>query len=92
MEESGTLYLPPPSSTLAGEVDALFYFIYYASLVLFIMVMSATAYFILKYRRRAGRGPQSTPSVWDTAIGRKRGKGFCRSRRSSGQFRYGFGG
>ena len=52
MEESGTLYLPPPGSTLAGEVDALFYFIFYASLVLFILVMSATAWFIFRYRRR----------------------------------------
>lgn len=52
MDEKGTLYLPPPSSTIAGEVDSLFYFIFYASLVLFALVMMATAYFIFKYRRR----------------------------------------
>jgi len=52
MNEEGTLYLPPPSSTIAGEVDSLFYFIFYASLVLFILVMSATAFFIFRYRRR----------------------------------------
>ena len=52
MNENGTIYLPPPSSTVAGEVDALFYFIFYASLVLFALVMMATTYFIFKYRRR----------------------------------------
>jgi len=52
MDEKGTLYLPPPGSTIAGEVDALFYFIFYASLVLFAIVMMATIYFIIRYRRR----------------------------------------
>ncbi len=52
MDEKGTLYLPPPSSTIAGDVDALFYFIFYASLVLFAIVMMATVYFIFKYRRQ----------------------------------------
>ncbi len=55
MNEKGTLYLPPPGSTVAGEVDALFYFIFYASLVLFVLVMMTTAYFIFKYRRRGKR-------------------------------------
>jgi cytochrome c oxidase subunit 2 len=52
MAEKGTLYLPPPGSTIAGEVDALFYFIFYASLVLFAIVMMATIYFIIRYRRK----------------------------------------
>jgi cytochrome c oxidase subunit 2 len=52
MNENGTIYLPPPSSTIAGEVDALFYFIFYASLVLFALVMMATTWFIFKYRRK----------------------------------------
>lgn len=33
-------------------MDALFYFIFYASLVLFAIVMMATVYFIFKYRRQ----------------------------------------
>jgi cytochrome c oxidase subunit 2 len=52
MEDNGTLYMPPPSSTMAGEVDSLFYFIFYSSLVLFAIVMMAAGYFIIKYRRR----------------------------------------
>jgi len=55
MDGKGTLYLPPPSSTIAGEVDALFYFIFYTSLVLFLIVIGAAAYFIFRYRRRDGK-------------------------------------
>jgi cytochrome c oxidase subunit 2 len=52
MGESGSLYLPPANSTIAGEVDALFYFIFYTAIVLFLLVISATGFFIFKYRRR----------------------------------------
>ena len=52
MGESGSLHMPPANSTIAGEVDALFYFIFYTAIVLFVLVMSFTAYFIIKYRRR----------------------------------------
>ena len=52
MGESGNLYLPPANSTIANEVDALFYFIFYSSLILFLIVISFTGYFIIKYRRR----------------------------------------
>jgi len=52
MGESGSLYMPPANSTIASEVDALFYFIYYTAIVLFILVISSTAFFIFKYRRR----------------------------------------
>ena len=37
---------------MSGEVDALFYFIFYSALVLFAIVTMATVYFIIKYRRR----------------------------------------
>jgi cytochrome c oxidase subunit 2 len=52
MEDNGTLYLPPSGSTMSGEVDALFYFIFYSALVFFAIVTMATVYFIIKYRRR----------------------------------------
>jgi len=61
MDGKGTLYLPPPSSTIAGDVDALFYFIFYTALVLFVIVMSAAAYFIIRYRRRGE--PELTSGV-----------------------------
>ncbi len=52
MGDSGSLYMPPANSTIASEVDALFYFIYYTAIVLFVLVISSTAYFIFKYRRK----------------------------------------
>jgi cytochrome c oxidase subunit 2 len=55
MGESGSLHMPPANSTIASEVDALFYFIFYTAIVLFVIVMSFTAYFIIKYRRRGER-------------------------------------
>jgi cytochrome c oxidase subunit 2 len=55
MGESGSLYMPPANSTIAGEVDALFYFIFYTAIVLFFIVIAFTTYFIFKYRRRGER-------------------------------------
>ena len=53
MEDNGTLWLPERASTMAGEVDALFYFIYWVSVILFIGVMGTMVYFMIKYRRRS---------------------------------------
>ena len=52
MNEGGTIFMPPANSTIAGEVDALFYFIYYTALVMFAIVIAGTAFFILKYRHK----------------------------------------
>ena len=54
MDTTGTLFLPPGRSTLAGEVDALFYFMVYASIVLFGIVLFGIIFFGLRYRHRAG--------------------------------------
>lgn len=53
MGDNGTLWLPDGASTFAGDVDALFYFIYWASAILFIGVVGTMAYFAYKYRRRS---------------------------------------
>ncbi len=45
--------MPPGSSTVAGDVDALFYFIFWASVFFFLLVVGLSAYFIIKYRRRS---------------------------------------
>ncbi len=52
MNEGGTIFMPPANSTIAGEVDALFYFIYYTALVMFAIVIAGSAFFILKYRHK----------------------------------------
>lgn len=56
MDTTGTIFFPPGGSTLAGDVDSLFYFIYYASAVLFSIVIGLTILFAIRYRRRQQTG------------------------------------
>ena len=53
MDTTGSIWMPPEHSTIAGDVDALFYFILYASIAMFIIVVGATAFFAVRYRRRS---------------------------------------
>ena len=52
MNNSETLIMPPAQSTIASEVDALFYFILYASIFMFLLVIGVTAFLLIKYRKR----------------------------------------
>ena len=51
--EGGSLWLPPQQSTTAHEIDALFYFILYASIILTLIVAAAMVWMVWKYRRRS---------------------------------------
>lgn len=51
-ETDGTLWMPEQISTFAGEVDWLFYFVYWVSVVFFVGVVGSMTYFAIKYRRR----------------------------------------
>ncbi|NBC17944.1 MAG: cytochrome c oxidase subunit II [Bacteroidetes bacterium] len=53
MGDKGTVWLPEAGSALAGEIDALFYFVYWVSVVIFVGVVAAMVYFTWKYRRRS---------------------------------------
>ena len=55
MNENGTLLLPPPESTIAGDVDALFYFILYLCTFCFIAITFLIVYFSVKYRQKSDR-------------------------------------
>lgn len=48
-----TVWLPEQVSSLAGEVDALFYFVYWTSVVIFMGVVLTMLYFVYKYRRKS---------------------------------------
>ena len=48
-----TLWLPPQKSTTAHEIDALFYFIGYMSVLLTLIVLAAMVFFVWKYRRKS---------------------------------------
>ncbi|PEN06037.1 cytochrome c oxidase subunit II [Longimonas halophila] len=52
MNDSGTFWLPEAASTVAAEVDGLFYFVYWASAIIFVGVVAAMIYLAYKYRRR----------------------------------------
>lgn len=48
----GSFWLPDGASTLAPEIDSLFYFVTWASAILFVGVLTAMIYFAYRYRRR----------------------------------------
>jgi cytochrome c oxidase subunit 2 len=52
MGENGSIWLPDASSTLAPQVDALWWFVFWGSTILFVGVVIAMIYFATKYRRR----------------------------------------
>ncbi len=52
MDTSGTFWMPPSHSTIAGDIDALFYFIYYVSAIILLGVTVAMVLFAVKYKRR----------------------------------------
>lgn len=56
----GTVWLPEQASTIASELDSLFYFVYWASVVLFVGVVAAMLYLAVKYRRES---PEDRPSL-----------------------------
>lgn len=62
MDTTGTLWMPPAHSTISSEVDGLFYFILYASIVLFIIVTGLSVLFAIRYRRRGEPGKTSSVS------------------------------
>jgi cytochrome c oxidase subunit 2 len=61
-----TTWMPPQASTVAANIDNVFYYILYISAVFFIVINGAMFYFMWKYRRRSphdkvGRITHSTP-------------------------------
>lgn len=52
MKTDGTFMLPSASSTIAGEVDSLFYFIFYTSAILFALVIGVMVYFVFRFKKK----------------------------------------
>ncbi len=55
--------MPPGGSTIAGEVDALFYFMVYASIALFAIVVFGMIFFSLRYRHKSQEQDSTTPGI-----------------------------
>lgn len=52
MDPNGTIFFPEQSSTIASEVDALYYFIFYLSIFFFVLVTGGSFYFAWKYKKK----------------------------------------
>lgn len=63
MDTTGTFFLPPGSSTIAGDVDAIFYFLVYVSIALFGIVVFGLIYFSLRYRHQPDEEDSVTPDI-----------------------------
>lgn len=55
-----TFQLPEQMSTIAGDLDWLYYFIYWLSVVLFVAINAAMIYWAIKYRERKGHKAEPT--------------------------------
>jgi cytochrome c oxidase subunit 2 len=61
-QQDGDFFFPAQSSTNAGTVDAIYYFIFWTSAAAFALIVGATIYFALKYRRtKVGINPEDSP-------------------------------
>ncbi len=49
---TGSSFMPPQGTEIAKEVDALYSFLIWSSLVSFVLLMGGTFYFALKYKRK----------------------------------------
>jgi cytochrome c oxidase subunit II len=56
-------FMPPPASTTAANVDGLYGFIFWLTMVLFVVVIGPAAYFIYKYRLKKGEEAKPTPRI-----------------------------
>ncbi|HZZ42985.1 MAG TPA: cytochrome c oxidase subunit II [Tepidisphaeraceae bacterium] len=50
-----TFWLPSGSSSVSGDVDWLYYFVYWINVIFFLLVAFLTVFFAWKYRHREGR-------------------------------------
>lgn len=53
MNQQTSIWLPEAASTIAGDVDALFYFILVTSVIFFVGVVTTMVFFAWRYRRRS---------------------------------------
>jgi cytochrome c oxidase subunit 2 len=55
-----TFQLPEQMSTVAADIDWLYYFIYWLSVVLFVAIVGVMVYWAIKYRERKGHKAEPT--------------------------------
>lgn len=55
MNGNGTIQMPPQASTIASDVDALYYFIFWGCTFFFVLIVALSIFFIIRYRRTPDR-------------------------------------
>jgi cytochrome c oxidase subunit 2 len=59
----GGFWMPPQASTVADDVDGLFYFIFWITVFFFVLILTLMIFFVVKYRYREGReNPERAPA------------------------------
>jgi len=66
MNVNGTIQMPPQASTVAPQIDALYYFIFWGSAFFFFLIVGASLFLIIKYRR--GREPRHARAFHNTPL------------------------
>ncbi len=61
-QSSGSFWMPPQGSTASGEVDSVFYIIYWISVFFFALIVGMMAWFVVRYRQRR-RTDEAAPSA-----------------------------
>ncbi len=56
-------FLPPAASTASSSVDNLYGFIFWLTMILFVLVMGPAAWFMYKYRLKPGEEAKPTPRI-----------------------------
>ncbi|MCP4805423.1 MAG: cytochrome c oxidase subunit II [Proteobacteria bacterium] len=69
--KGATFWMPPQASTLAPDLDWVFYFIYWVNVFFFVVLIGATALFTVQYRQRSAhdrthptKGSHSLEFIW----------------------------
>ncbi len=62
MNDATTVWLPSQSSTMAGEIDTLLFFLYYMSVFFLALIVGIIVLFVVKYRRKGKPGLTSSIS------------------------------
>ncbi len=65
---NGTFQLPPEASTVAHQVDSLYYFIFWGAVFFFVIITGFSTIFILRYRRREGEGKMKPRASHNTSL------------------------
>jgi cytochrome c oxidase subunit 2 len=60
-QDRGDFWLPERASSGAGQVDSLFYFIFWIAVFFFVLIVGLMVLFLIRYRRRPGHDAQPSP-------------------------------